>query len=95
MIAVAGWLIFSTPNNGVKLLWLAQLGLNGAWSWLFFGQHWTSAALLEIIVLVFVVLSLILRCLRDGEKASAYLLYPYLLWLLLATSLNAYIVVFN
>lgn len=95
MIAVAGWLIFSAQDTSLKLLWTAQLLLNGMWSWIFFGQHWVGIALLEIVVLVVVVLLLIKRSFDAKQTLAACLHGPYLVWLLLATSLNAYIVVFN
>lgn len=95
MIALAGWLIFSTTDKALKSFWVIQILLNGAWSWIFFGQQWMEAALFEIVVLVVVVGLLIKRCFSTNQKTAAWLLSPYLLWLLVATSLNAYIVAFN
>ena len=56
MIAVAGWLLWRHRNadpSGLLIvgLWVLQLALNAAWSWIFFGLHLTGLALLEIAVL--------------------------------------------
>lgn len=95
LIAVAGWLIFNSRHNSLKLLWSLQLLLNGAWSWIFFGRHWIVAGLVEIVILGAVVLLLIIGCFRARLRAAAWLLMPYLVWLELATTLNVYIVKMN
>lgn len=95
MIAVAGWLIFSAADKVSKVLWVAQLILNSAWSWIFFAKHWTGVALVDIVILLCLVALLINRCLLVKTKTAAWLLVPYLIWLLIATSLNVYIVAFN
>lgn len=95
LIAVSGWLLFATDHRQLKHLWLIQLALNAAWSYLFFGRHWPLISLIEISLLAFCVLILIIGAWRVGLKLISYLLLPYTLWLILATSLNAYIVVFN
>ena len=94
MIAVAGWLIFASDSPGLKLLWATQLLLNGIWSWLFFGQHWVGVALVDILLLAAVLLILISRSFKQNQKVVG-LLAPYFLWILLATSLNAYIFIYN
>lgn len=94
-IAVAGWQIFATQDSLSKQLWVLQLVLNGLWSWLFFGQHWMTIALLEIILLVVVVSALVRRRFNNPSVLIRWLLVPYLGWLILATTLNAYIVIFN
>src|SRR4051812_42361312 len=54
-MAVAAWRVWRTGGfSAARLplfLYLAQLGFNGAWSWLFFGLNWTRWALAEILVL--------------------------------------------
>ena len=95
MIAVAGWIIFSASNTSLKQLWVAQLVLNGVWSWLFFGQHWVGLALLDIVLLAVVLALLVGLCFRTRHQVAGVLLAPYLAWILLATSLNTYIFWFN
>ena len=94
-IALAGWQIFAQSGTTAKQLWLLQLLLNGIWSWLFFAQHWLSIALFDLLILDIVVLCLVVNCFKHRLKLAGILLLPYLVWILLATSLNAYIVVMN
>lgn len=94
-IAFAGWLIFASGNKTLKTLWVVQLVLNALWSWIFFGQHWVLLGAADIVLIGIVLVNLILKSWRAGEKAAASLLCPYLLWIMLATSLNVYIAVAN
>ena len=94
-IALAGWQIFAQAESSLKLLWLLQLLLNGIWSWIFFAQHWLNIALLDLLILDIVVLTLVCNCFKHRLKFAGLLLVPYLIWILLATSLNAYIVIMN
>lgn len=95
MIAISGWLLFATNNTLLKKVWIGQLVLNAAWSYLFFGQHWPLLSLIEIVVLAAGVFVLIIGSWRAGLKMVSLLLVPYAAWLMLASSLNAYIVAFN
>ena len=94
-IAFAGWLIFASDNKTLKGLWVAQLILNALWSWIFFGQHWIIGGAVDIVLIGIVLINLILKAWRAGEKVAAFLLAPYLAWILLATSLNVYVAVAN
>lgn len=95
LIAVAGWLIFNSNNKTLKSLWVIQLIFNVVWSWIFFGQHSVLLGLIDIMLLDTLVALLILLCFRNQLKTAALLLIPYLIWLTLATTLNAYILVAN
>lgn len=64
-----------------------QLLLNLAWSPLFFGAHQISAALLLLVVLDVAVLVTVVAFYRIRPRA-AFLLAPYLAWILFATLLN-------
>lgn len=94
-IAIAGWQIYHRGNSSLRALWVIQLILNGLWSWVFFGQHWVVAALLNIVLLDVLVINLALKAKRAGLKIACLLFTPYIVWLLLATSLNMYIVLAN
>jgi len=92
MMAVAGWLIWRTrdraPTGRLAVgIWCLQLGLNAAWSWIFFGLHLTGIALLELGVLWTAILATILLSRRHVPVASG-LLVPYLLWVTFAGWLN-------
>lgn len=65
-----------------------QLGLNFAWSFIFFYYHQTGLALFEIVILWLAILAMIVSFYRLNHL-SAYLQLPYLLWVTFATVLNA------
>lgn len=94
-IAIAGWRIFHHGNQTLKMLWYLQLTLNGLWSWVFFGQHWVGAGLLNIILIDALVINLVLKARRAKLSVASTLMTPYLCWLLLATTLNTYILLAN
>lgn len=64
-----------------------QLAINLAWSPLFFGMHQMTWALIDIIVLDFAVIATIVLFARI-RPGAAWLLVPYLAWILFATYLN-------
>lgn len=64
-----------------------QLAINLAWSPLFFGLHRITWALADIVVLDVAVLATIFLFARI-RPAAAWLLAPYLAWILFATYLN-------
>ncbi len=66
----------------------AQLVLNGAWSWLFFGLQAPGAALIEIVALWLAILGTVAGFWRIRPLAGA-LLAPYLGWVGFAALLNA------
>ena len=68
-------------------MFLVQLVLNGAWSWIFFGLHAIGTALIEIALLWLAILMTILTF-RRISRASAWLLAPYLAWVSFATALT-------
>jgi tryptophan-rich sensory protein len=68
-------------------MWIVQLVLNAAWSFLFFNRHAISLALLEIIVLWLAILLAIFIFARI-HKTAAWLLVPYISWVSFATILT-------
>ena len=64
-----------------------QLLLNGLWSLVFFGYKSPGLALLVIITLV-ILLLLTIKWFKVVNKTAAYLLFPYLIWVLFASVLN-------
>jgi benzodiazapine receptor len=95
LIALAGWKIFSHNNSRLKQLWIAQLLINAAWSWLFFAQHWVGIALIDILVLDLLVSLLLALCFKARLISAAWMLLPYLAWILLASTLNIYVLLMN
>ncbi|RME33333.1 MAG: tryptophan-rich sensory protein [Deltaproteobacteria bacterium] len=70
-------------------MYVVQWVLNVSWNPLFFKFHWTGWALLDIMALT-VVVGWFLFAWRQEMKSWALLSVPYFLWLLIATSLNAW-----
>ena len=90
MIAVAMWQVWQTGQQariGALVWWLLQLSLNAAWTWLFFGLTRTGWAMAEIAVLIGVVI-LCIKAFSLVSKSAAWLMLPYLLWLIFAFLLN-------
>lgn len=71
-----------------------QLLFNAAWSMVFFGLQKPLAALIILIVLV-VLIVLTIRWFRIVSPVAAYLMIPYLLWVIFAGILNFKIVQLN
>ncbi len=68
-------------------VFLIQLGLNAAWSVIFFGLRAPGAALIEIILLWAAILANVILFWKISVL-SASLLMPYLAWVTYATYLN-------
>lgn len=95
MLCLTGFMSLIGGHGHIKALvalYLVQLILNVLWNPLFFNWHLPSIALVVITLLFFVVVGLFR--LTRGEPKS-YLLLPYMIWLVIAISLNAYVVVMN
>lgn len=75
-------------------LFFLQIILNLLWSYLFFGFRSSFLGLTEIIVLD-ITLIITLIVFSKTSKTAAFLLIPYLIWILFATYLTAYIYIFN
>jgi translocator protein len=88
MIALAGWIAWRAQGFGPLLwLWLLQLCLNGAWSYLMFGEKQITSALVDISALWLAILTFILVA-WPVRRSAALLLVPYLLWVSFAAALN-------
>lgn len=71
-----------------------QLLLNFTWSILFFKLQNPALGFINIVALDMVVVLYALQAYRLNKTAS-FLFVPYILWLVLATYLNGYILVMN
>ncbi len=95
MIAAAGWLVWRAQGLGLALfLWLVNLGLNGAWSYLMFGQHDIAAAMTDL-ALMWVSIALFIWTARRVSGLAALLFVPYLAWVSFAGALNFAILQMN
>lgn len=64
-----------------------QLVFNGLWSTIFFGFQSPALACVDIIVLLFCILGSIYSF-SLHSKVAAYLMIPYLIWVIYAATLN-------
>jgi len=75
-------------------LFIIQLALNAAWSWIFFYYQLPIIALLDIALLM-LVNAMILSNLKSFSRALFLLYLPYMLWLCFAAFLNVSIIYLN
>ncbi|MBZ5657603.1 MAG: tryptophan-rich sensory protein [Acidobacteriia bacterium] len=91
LMALSAWLVWGKADwGGTRLaltLFFAQLLLNVAWSWLFFGLRRPGIALVEIVFLFGAVVATALAA-RSVSGLAFWLMVPYALWVAFATLLN-------
>lgn len=83
-----------TPNTKLKVLFFIQFVLNVIWNYIFFNQHLILVGLICIILLTIVVGKFLFDY-KNELKTKSLLILPYFIWLCIATSLNAYILIYN
>ncbi len=88
--------LWQAAANKAQVLgsYILQWILNVAWSPVFFCKHQIFMALIIISLLSLLIGYMLINYKTTLQKKS-FLLLPYFLWLLLATSLNAYIFFMN
>lgn len=91
LMAISVWLVWLKEGLAGALIplgiFLLQLVLNAAWSWLFFGKHEMGLAFLEILVLWAAILACVILF-WELNPISGILLVPYILWVTFAAYLN-------
>ena len=92
LMAAAVTLIWNRDPNATEWrgwvpMFFAHLLLNAAWAVFFFGFHTILVAFVDIVILLFFIVLLIVGA-WEIDKRAAYLLAPYLAWVLFATVLN-------
>ena len=92
MIAVAGHRLWrargAAGRTRALVLWFAQLAVNCAWSFFFFGAHRPDLALVDIVALLVLIVAGIVAFARV-DRVAAWLFVPYLAWVSFAAVLNA------
>lgn len=94
MMGISGgmiWTAYESDPEKVKkamLFFIVQLLLNALWSYLFFGLNNILVALIEIILLALIIYETI-HLFKEIKPKAAWLLIPYLAWVLFATVLTA------
>ncbi len=99
LLGVALYLIIRAARKNIDkmrayIFFGAQLVLNGLWSYMFFGAHLPGFALVTLLVL-FTVSVWMARVFDGIDKWAGYLVIPYILWMMFAFYLNAYIALMN
>jgi len=84
----------SKVRNRAILIFLLQLLLNFAWSFIFFYFNMTGLALVEIILL-WISNVMMLVVFYKIKPIASYINIPYLLWVTFATVLNASYYILN
>jgi benzodiazapine receptor len=98
LMAIAGWRVWRKAEPGQRrrplTVFALQLGLNLAWSVLFFGMNLIGAALVEISVLLGAIILTTILFVKSDPLAGA-LFVPYALWVGYALLLNTSIWILN
>ncbi len=103
LIAVAAWLVWRTGaqrRRPATIAYAVQLGLNLIWTPVFFAGYpvagvaalWVGLGIIVVLDAAIVV-EIVLSARRS--RVAAWLLVPYLLWCLYATTLNAGLAALN
>jgi benzodiazapine receptor len=91
LMGIAAWLVWRERRfSGARaalLLFLAQLLVNGLWTWLFFAWRQGALAFAEILILWLMIVATIVMFWRIRPLAGTLLL-PYLAWVSFATALT-------
>ncbi len=91
LMATAAWLVWRhSPGPGVRValaLFVVQLALNAAWSFLFFRLRRPGLALCEILCLLGAIILTTISFSAISVPA-AWLMVPYVAWVSYATYLN-------
>jgi len=92
LMAFSLWRLWQTRPDALRTraltLFLLQLAVNFAWSWIFFGAESIRGGLATILALDILVAWTIYAAWKV-DRFAASLLLPYLLWIGYATALNA------
>lgn len=91
LMALAAWLVWRRAGfAGARWAlgaFLIQLALNVAWSGLFFGRRSPLGGMIDIILLIIAIIAT-MALFRRFSPAACWLLTPYLLWTMYASTLN-------
>ena len=92
LMAIAAWLVFNAPVSSARTLglglFLVQLALNLAWSWIFFRKHAIGAAAIEV-ALLWCSIGATTVLFSQVSATAAWLMAPYWAWVSFASILNA------
>jgi tryptophan-rich sensory protein len=81
-------------RNLLVKIYSSHLVLNILWNYLFFNRKMIEIALIDIVFLTILLFYFLIKYFRM-MKYKSILILPYCMWLIIATSLNMYIVIYN
>lgn len=91
LMGIAAWLVWREQGahrvGPALTLFVAQLGANALWSWLFFAWHKGAFAFVDVLVLLALIAATITTFWRIRRLAGVLLL-PYLAWVGFASALT-------
>lgn len=90
MMAYSFYRVLSTSTDWTTFavaIFLVQITLNAAWSWVFFSFHSPRGSLV-IIALLWLTIFLTIVAFWEIDRTASILLWPYLLWVSFAAILN-------
>jgi tryptophan-rich sensory protein len=91
LMAIAAWQVWQSDHSLLRTrgitLFMVQLALNLAWSWMFFHEHEIGVALVDVILL-WAVVGLTTLVFDRVAPSAAWLMLPYWAWLTFAAVLN-------
>ena len=90
LMSISAYRAFSSIKN----LFYIQLILNTIWSWLFFSFHMPLISLIDINLLIFLNIFILFKMLKV-DIFSGVIYLPYIMWLVFASYLNVFIVLYN
>ena len=92
LFAVFMTIMLSRTRNSQPwiFLYVIQWLLNVSWNPVFFVQHMVITGLVILAALLVVLLAMLVRA-RRISRPAIFLLLPYVLWICVAISMNAYI----
>lgn len=92
LMAIAAWQVSLADDSSLRtrglVLFLVQLALNLAWSWIFFLEHDIGAAMANVVVL-WIAVGVTTIVFGRVTPVAALLMAPYWAWVTFATLLNA------
>jgi tryptophan-rich sensory protein len=97
LLAIVAWILSNlnkASSKKITFLFALQILMNWIWTPLFFGLHWLMLSALWLVSLTCLNLILIIEA-KKTHKTIAWLLTPYLLWLVFASYLNVVIALMN
>jgi benzodiazapine receptor len=95
LMAVSAYRVGSAPKSEARdralRLWSMQLGLNAAWSPLFFGAKNPMISFVDLLALQAAQWAFVRKA-KEVDRTAAWMFVPYIAWVLFAGHLNFEIV---